>query len=152
MHLRALLQGRRLLINSVCIYNGVAFLITVAHMLPELQNIIQSKQGIGLDYFFLIVAPLFLQLVSTIGLWYEKGWAFAAQIFLYLFQSVSYQSPQMTYSYFLGPHFFIYWNLALPDGEVVQGFNVLAIVILILLIVALNSRQTKTRTLPKVSP
>ena len=56
---------------------------------------------------------------------------------MYLLQAYSYQDPEITYSYYLGPHFFLDLSLHFADGTILQRFNLVAIAIVLLLVIGL---------------
>lgn len=95
-----------------------------------------AERGIAWDYFALVILPLIVLLFSAVGLWLKKQWAFFLLIFIYLFQAYSYQDPEVSFLYYLGPHFFVEWTLNFSDGAVIQRFNLMAITVLVLLVLA----------------
>ena len=132
------LEEKGMLVKLICFYNFFALVLSISSGF-QTTNITRFSW----DYFVFIVFPLFIQLISTVGMWYVKGWAFTLQIFFYLFQAISYKDPEMSYSFILGPHFFINLNINFPTGQVIIGFNALSIGILILLIAAMVKTQER---------
>ncbi len=113
-------------------YNLLAILLVIFDEFHQFK--IEGQPAWG--YLLYMAIGLAIQSISTIGLWSEKRWAVIVQFFFYFFQSISVKGGGLNYSCIMGPHFFINLNLNFPDGEVVLGFNVIPIAILILLIMA----------------
>ena len=137
---------RKIIISLVCAYDLFIVLMGSINAPQYLQDMIQIRRAVEWHFVLLIVIPLIVLLISTIGLWSGKRYAFIVQFFLFLFQTISYRDPEVTYLYFLGPRFYLDFKLNFPDGQVVLGLNLVAIAMVVLLVLIFTAKPVSSPT------
>lgn len=122
------------IIAIICFYNAIAALITIALTLV-------GAKGSGWQYLLFMTVILLVQLISAFGLWKKNIWGWNIQFLFYFLQSFLFQSKNTMYSLIIGPHFYLNLNFFFSDGQVVMGFNVIAIIVLIMLAIVMPSNE-----------
>jgi len=129
---------RNWLFAVICGYSFFAIFITVLMESQKIREVLPLDQHFPWEYYLFIGSILLLQFISTIGLWLKQQWAFIVLFLFFLFQSLSFAGGKTNFYFIVGPHLFINLKLALSDGVVIIGLNVLAITLAILLLLTKN--------------